>query len=102
MPVGKTHSVRFEVSVEKKLTNLAAVSNKTVSEQIREIVSERVNDGEADYIRHRLHQVENQLVSLRQDFATAVEALMVINISNSTLTKDEIKAWVQENLFKKG
>ncbi len=102
MAVGKTHSVRFEVSSEKKLAALAAVSGRTVGEMIREIVNDRVNDTETDYLRHRLHQLESQVVALRHDFATAVEALMVINISNGKLTKEDIKAWVQENLFRKG
>lgn len=102
MAVGKSHSVRFEVSAEKKLAALAAVSGVSPGEKIREIVTDRLNDAEADHVRHRLHQVETQVVGLRQDLATAIEALMVLSMTNGKLTKEEIKAWVQANLFKRG
>ncbi|MEQ1749085.1 MAG: hypothetical protein ABL974_06655 [Prosthecobacter sp.] len=102
MPVGKSHSIRFEVSAEKKLAALAAVSGVSPEKMIREIVTDKLNDADGDHIRHRLHQVETQLTGLRQDLATAVEALMVINTTNGKLTREEIKAWVQENLFRRG
>jgi predicted DNA-binding protein len=99
-----TKAIAFRISADKdrRLNQLAAAASQTPGEFAREALLEKLDEGQTtartiERMQQRQDQLTVELAAFREDFATAIETLLVV-ASPQKLTADQAKKWVNLRL----
>jgi predicted DNA-binding protein len=100
-----TKAIAFRISADKdrRLNQLAAAASQTPGEFAREALLEKLDEGQTtartiERMQQRQDQLTVELAAFREDFATAIETLLVVIASPQKLTADQAKKWVNLRL----
>lgn len=100
-----TKAIAFRISADKerRLNQLAAASQMTPGEYAREALFEKLDaaataDRSLNQLIERVGNLEKGQASFREDFATAVETILIVAANSKALTPDQIKKWVNLRL----
>lgn len=99
----KAIAFRISADKERRLNQLAAASSMTPGEFAREALLEKMDDSHTTaktiaQMERRLEQVVTEQATFRDDFAAAIETILVVASSTQKLTADQAKKWVNMRL----
>ena len=75
----------------------AAAGENSVGDYVRELVLDKMNGGEESQ-GMKLEAMRADLEMFREDFATAIEAVLVASSNGKPLTTEQAKRWVNLRL----
>lgn len=100
-----TKAIAFRVSADKarRLNQLSAAASQTPGEFAREALLEKLDEGATAAktlaeMQRRQDALSAEMAAFREDFATAVETLLVVMASPQKLTAEQAKKWVNLRL----
>lgn len=100
-----TKAIAFRISADKdrRLNQLAAAASQTPGEFAREALMDRLDEGQTTAktlaeMQRRQDALSAEMAAFREDFATAIETLLVVMASPQKLTAEQAKKWVNLRL----
>lgn len=100
-----TKAIAFRISADKdrRLNQLAAAASQTPGEFAREALLEKLDEGQTTNktiaeMQRREDALSAEVAAFRDDFATAIETLLVVMASPQKLTAEQAKKWVNLRL----
>jgi hypothetical protein len=95
----KTVAFRLAPDHFSDLKARADLAGQSTGDLARTMVLECLdNTGRLDQVQQQLTDMHVQLDELRRDFVASVEAILVCIATRQTLTTEDAKRWVQDNL----
>ena len=92
-------SVKVDSLTDERLKERAKNSGTNVSDAARRILREALGEeSELARVRESVTLVQEELLYLRRDLASAVEAILVTMSAGKALTPEQAKAWVDAKL----
>ncbi|MDX2201044.1 MAG: hypothetical protein SF069_18985 [Phycisphaerae bacterium] len=90
-------SFRLPAPYAKELMQRAADQGESVGEHARRIVIDSLTDAATQELREELGELRKLVTAVREDFATAVVALLT---QKSPYSREDAEAWVKKTFFR--
>lgn len=95
----RTVGFRLDPDHFADLKGRASLAGQSPGDVARTMVLEFLdNTGRLDQMQQEITGLRAQVSDLRRDFVASVEAILVCIATRKTLTSEDAKRWVQENL----